>query len=76
MQCGELVTLSSAGRKMMHNSEVVGLYGMIVRIEDRGNHPYKIHWYGTTKRLTSGDEPHQLPMKRYEIKRYRGTVCI
>ena len=74
MQCGELVTLSSAGKKGQQNRDVVGLYGMIVRIEDRGNHPYKIHWYGVTQRLTSGDEPHQLPMKRYEIKIYRGGV--
>ena len=72
MQCGELVTLSSAGRKSQQNAEVRGLYGMIVDIHHHENHPYKIHWYGSKKRQFTGDNPHQLPMARYEIKYYKG----
>ena len=71
MQCGELVTLSAAGRKSQQNGEVVGLYGMIIEIHHNNKHPYRIHWYGSKKRLSSGDNPHQLPMARYEIKRYK-----
>ncbi len=73
MQCGELVTLSSAGRKSQHNMEVRGLFGMIIEIHHNNKHPYKIQWYGAKKRLTSGDQPHLLPMARYEIKYYKAS---
>ena len=65
---GELVELSSAGRKLDQNSEVVGLWGMIVRYKGRNDrHAYQIDWYkpdGTIKKF---------PMARYEIKRFKGA---
>ena len=66
MQVGELVELSAAGRKIKQNNTCYGLIGLIVRIEkDRNitNHPIKIEWLGMG----------YYPMKRYEIKRVRGT---
>ena len=66
IQNGELVELSSAGRKMKQNAEVKGLFGMVVEYRDNNNHAYQIEWYkqdGTTKKF---------PMARYEIKRFRG----
>jgi hypothetical protein len=75
MQCGDLVTLSSAGQKAQQNMGVNGLYGMIVGIYHSNKHPYKIHWYGAKKRLSSGDSPQCLPMARYEIKRYKAPKC-
>ena len=67
IQNGELVELSSAGRKMKQNHEVVGLWGMVVEYEPDNRHPYRIQWYstsGTTKKF---------PMARYEIKRFKGA---
>ena len=67
IQNGELVELSSAGKKLQQNSDVVGLWGMVVKYRDNNNHCYQIAWYksdGTTKRF---------PMARYEIKRFRGA---
>ncbi len=64
---GELVELSSAGRKMKQNAEVVGLWGMVMESDPTNRHPYRIQWYktsGTTKKF---------PMARYEIKRFRGA---
>ena len=69
MQVGELVELSAAGRKIKQNSQCYGLIGLIVRIEKDGNitnHPIKIQWL-----ITAGELYY--PMKRYEIKRVRGT---
>ncbi len=66
MQVGELVELSAAGRKIKQNSDCYGLIGLITRIElDRNitNHPIKVEWLGLG----------HYPMKRYEIKRVRGT---
>ena len=76
MQCGELVTLSAAGRKAQQNIEVHGLYGMIIEIHHNNKHPYKIHWYGSKKRLSSGENHHLIPMSRYEIKKYRVPKCV
>ena len=64
---GELVDLSAAARKLDQNSEVVGLFGMVVHFRDNNNHAYQIDWYkpdGTTKKF---------PMARYEIKRFKGA---
>ena len=66
MQVGDLVELSAAGRFIKQNDKVYGLIGLITRIEKDGNitnHPIKIEWYGYG----------HYPMKRYEIKRVRGT---
>jgi hypothetical protein len=66
MQVGELVELSSAGRKLKQNDKVYGLIGLVTRIEMDGNitnHPIKIEWLGYG----------HYPMKRYEIKQVRGT---
>ena len=66
MQVGDLVELSAAGRKIKQNSQVYGLIGLIVRIAKDGNitnHPIKIEWLGMG----------HYPMKRYEIKKVRGT---
>ena len=65
MQIGDLVELSSAGRKRKHNTEVLRLWGMIMEIKGT-YHPYRIDWFypcGTTTRV---------PMARYEIKKMRG----
>jgi hypothetical protein len=83
MKCGELVTLSAAGKKVQQNGEVLGLFGMIIEIEKSFLHPYKIHWYGKKERINAmlrEDCPwlsnnSMMPMKRYEIKIFRGTVC-
>ena len=64
---GELVELSAAGKKLDQNSEVVGLFGMVVHFRDNNNHCYQIEWYksdGTIKKF---------PMARYEIKRFKGS---
>ncbi len=61
---GELVELSSAGKKLQQNADVVGLFGIVFEYEE-GHHPYKIDWYnldGTVKKF---------PMARYEIKRLK-----
>ncbi len=71
MQCGELVTLSAAGRKNQTNLQVRDLYGMIMEIQHNNKHPYKIYWYGHKGRLSSGGDPAMFPMARYEIKRHR-----
>ena len=62
---GELVELSSAGKKLQQNADVVGLWGMVVKYRHNNNHCYQIDWYkpdGTTKKF---------PMARYEIKRLK-----
>lgn len=62
---GELVELSSAGNKLDQNSEVVGLWGMVVKYRDDNRHCYQIDWYkpdGTIKKF---------PMARYEIKKFK-----
>ena len=66
---GELVELSSAGRKNKHNDRVYGRIGMILRIENIEKYPYIIQWFG----MTEGDG--SFPMKEYEIKKVRGVAC-
>ena len=67
IQEGELVELSSAGKKLQQNADVVGLFGIVFEYAKLDKHPYKIDWYnldGTVKKF---------PMARYEIKRFRGV---
>ena len=68
IQNGELVELSSAGRKMKQNENVVGLWGMVVEYEPSNRHPYRIQWYGTSSGVSK-----KFPIARYEIKRFRGA---
>ena len=64
---GELVELSSAGKKLQQNADVVGLFGIVLEYAKLEKHPYKIDWYnldGTVKKF---------PMARYEIKKFKGA---
>ena len=63
---GELVELSSAGRKNDHNDKVYDMIGMVLRIDNAEKYPYIIQWFG----YIHGDGT--FPMKEYEIKRVRG----
>ena len=63
---GELVELSSAGKKLQQNADVIGLFGLVMRYKE-GQHPYKIQWF------KSNGELKEFPMARYEIKRFRGA---
>ena len=65
-KAGELVELSSAGRKAKQNDNVYGLIGMVLRIDKIEKYPYIIQWFG----YNQGDGT--FPMKEYEIKRVRG----
>ena len=62
---GDLVTLSSAGKKNQHNHTVKGLVGIVMDTAHRDSYPYQVKWIGKTE--YSGKDPH-LPMKEYEIK--------
>ena len=67
IQNGELVELSSAGKKLQQNADVVGLFGIVFEYAKLDKHPYKIDWYnldGTVKKF---------PMARYEIKKFKGA---
>ena len=67
IEIGDLVELSSAGKKLKWNNEVKGMFGMVVEYNKTKKHPYQIEWYksdGTTR---------PFPMARYEIKRFRGV---
>ncbi len=71
-KAGELVELSSAGRRNKHNERIYDMSGMVMGYEreeisgEWGKYPYKIQWFG----YTQGDGT--FPMKEYEIKRVRG----
>ena len=64
---GELVELSSAGKKLQQNADVAGLFGMVMRYERLEKHPYKIRWFKDNGELK------EFPMARYEIKRFKGA---
>ncbi len=66
-KAGELVELSSNGRKLQQNSRVVGMIGMVLRHVQSDQYPYIIQWFG----FTEGDGT--FPCKEYEIKRVRGN---
>ena len=62
---GDLVTLSSAGKKNQHNHTVRGLIGIVVDTRHRNSFPLQVKWIGKTDYSTN--DPF-LPMKEYEIK--------
>ena len=62
---GDLVTLSSAGKKNQHNHTVKGLVGIVTNKKHNASYPYQVRWIGKTD--YSSNDPH-LPMKEYEIK--------
>ena len=64
---GELIELSSAGKKLQQNADVVGLFGIVFEYVKLERHPYKIDWYNRDGTIKSW------PMSRYEIKRFKGT---
>ena len=70
MKAGDLVRLSSAGKKSQQNAGVAihdDAYGLILEILQNGcQHPYKIQWFAKYIK-----QPHMLPMARYEIKYYK-----
>tara|TARA_R100000458_G_C8087308_1_gene119507 strand:- start:14 stop:250 length:237 start_codon:yes stop_codon:yes gene_type:complete len=61
---GDLVTLSAAGRKNLHNNQVYGHVGIVLNIRFPSDHPYQIKWIGAE--TTRGGN--LLPMAEYEIK--------
>ena len=69
MKVGDLVELSSAGKKIQQNSCVYGRFGMIIGINTAKIHneyPYEIEWYGKGRS--------KLIMARREIKYYKVKV--
>ena len=75
MQVGDLVELSSAGRKSQQNWAVKDRFGMLIEINLREAYPYKVEWYGAPCRTTFGRQTGlrngTLPCKRYELKKWR-----
>ena len=68
MKVGDLVELSSAGKKIQQNSCVYGRFGMIIGINttSHDDYPYEIEWYGRGRS--------KLIMARREIKHYKVKV--
>ena len=68
MQVGDLVTLSSAGKKNKGNDLVLGKMGIILEIRsyDTDKYPYVIRWFNAT---TLDGARGILRTKRYEIKK-------
>lgn len=62
---GDLVTLSAAGRRNEHNSQVLGRIGIVINTRHRPSYPFQVKWLG--KRVWSL-EKNELPMKEYELK--------
>ncbi len=72
MQVGDLVELSSAGRKSQQNWAVKDKIGMLVEVSKGEAYPYKVEWYGCDDRKVGcGLRNGVLPCKRYELKRVR-----
>ena len=79
MKIGDLVTLSSAGRKAQQNCDVLNKIGLVVGIRHDA-YPFKVEWFGVrsnsplnvaeTERYGTGAGS-VLPMKRYEIKQVK-----
>ena len=65
MKIGDMVVLSSAGKRNSQNESVLGKIGMIVEI-NKTDYPYQIKWYG--QGIVYGGRNGLLPCKRYEIK--------
>ena len=64
---GDLVTLSSAGRKNNHNEAVLSRIGIVTNTSHRREFPYQVRWLGTTL-LGFAEPTNELPMKEYELK--------
>ena len=64
---GDLVTLSSAGRKNKHNDGVYGKIGIVLDTKYNRTHPYQIKWINVNGGMASGSRD-KLPMAEYEIK--------
>ena len=66
---GDLVTLSSAGRKSYHNHRVLGMVGIVIKkapLLTLDICPIKIKWIGLKSKMTEGVG--MFPMKEWEIK--------
>ena len=50
MQVGDMVELSSAGRKSQQNYMVTDKIGLVIKI-DRGEYPYHVQWYSGDGKL-------------------------
>ena len=70
---GDLVTLSSAGRRNDHNGAVRGMIGIITEIREYKNYPINIQWIGLTTG-GHGSNGDMFPMKEYEIKFVKNGV--
>ena len=71
MQVGDMVQLSSAGRKSQQNYLVTDKIGLVIKI-DRSEYPYHVQWYGGDGKLPNHHGNHGvLPCKRYELKKLR-----
>ena len=68
MKVGDLVTLSSAGKKNKGNDLVVGKVGVIVEISEpsQAKYPINVHWFNASGLRHTRDT---LRVKRYEIKK-------
>ena len=71
MQIGDLVELSSAGRKSQQNWTVKDTFGMLVQIKKQDTYPYVVEWYGVKLSKNVHNPPNTLPCKRYELKKLR-----
>ena len=72
MRVGDLVELSSAGRKSQQNWAVKDKFGMLVHISKGEAYPYKVEWYGCNDMQNGcGLRNGVLPCKRYELKKLR-----
>ena len=66
---GDLVTLSAAGRRNEHNSQVLGRIGIIINTRHRASYPFQVQWLGAPIWGLSGQSgKNELPMKEYELK--------
>ena len=67
MRVGDLVELSSAGRKSQQNMAVADKFGMVIEVNHRAHYPYSVEWYGV-KNVHYKGKAGVLPCKRYELK--------
>tara|TARA_B100000287_G_C20326909_1_gene660125 strand:- start:407 stop:655 length:249 start_codon:yes stop_codon:yes gene_type:complete len=65
---GDLVTLSSAGRKNKHNDGVYGKIGIVIHTKYNRTHPYQIKWINVSNCPMPSGSRDKLPMAEYEIK--------
>ena len=73
---GDLVTLSSAGRKSDNNSRVYGCIGIVWEVgKIWSDFPIEVKWIGS-KIYQSHSSPDMLPMKEYELKFAKNGVVV